>query len=296
MSKTPKVLLVLFAILMVGCWAGACSSDPTGPILTTDASRNSASATTTVATTAAQTTATTVETAPAVPTLPPNVSGKVELRTISTSFSYAYNSYLITSIDNETAVVDPAQMPKLRKLALDPVLICSTHNHADHNDDTFTDSFDCEKIMSQSGDVTVGSFHVYTIPCAHNGDVILPAGGNEIIVFEVNGLRIAHMGDIGQTTLTDEQLEKLGTIDIAFMQFENSFSSMNLDNLKGFTLIEKVNPKIIIPTHYTEDAVPVLEEHYGAITYYDDLFAVGAEDLPEETLNVVIIRNNYIFE
>jgi len=292
MSKTPKFLSVLFAILMVGCWAGACSASPSGPIITTDVSADSTTSSTTIPTTTAAPT----ETVPAVPTLPPNTSGKVEIRTISTSFSYAYNSYLITSVEGETAVVDPAQMPKLRKLALDPVIICSTHNHADHIDDTFTDSFDCEKIICQSGDVAVDGFHVYTIPSAHNGDAILPAGGCEIIVFEVNGLRIAHMGDIGQTILTEDQLEKLGEIDIAFMQFENSFSSMNLDNLKGFALIEQLNPKIIIPTHYTENAIPVLEEKYGEITYYDDLFAIGAEDLPEEALNVVIIRNNYIFE
>jgi hypothetical protein len=295
MRKKLKFLAVCFAILTIGCLAGACATNASEPAITSETSQNSAPATT-AATTTAQTSAAQVETDPAVPTLPPNVSGKVEIRTISTSFSYAFNSYLITSVEGETAVVDPALMPKLKKLALEPVIICSTHKHDDHNDKTFTDSFDCEKILSQSGDVTVGSLHVFTIPCSHDGDAIQPDSTNVIIVFEVNGLRIAHMGDIGQTSLTEDQLEKLGEIDIAFMQFENSFSSMNLTNMKGFTLIEQLNPKIIIPTHYKEASIPVFEEKYGAITYYDDLFAIGTEDLPEETLNVVIIRNNYIFE
>ncbi len=293
MRKTLRILAICFAILTVGCWAGACAANASESAITSDTSQNSVAATTAV-TTAAQTSAAPVETVPAA-TLPPNVSGKVEIRTISTSFNYKFNSYLITSVEGETAVVDPTQMPSLKKLALEPVIICSTHKHDDHNDDNFTNSFDCEKILSQSGDVTAGSFHVYTIPCSHDGDAIQADSTNVIIVFEVNGLRIAHMGDIGQTSLTEDQLEKLGEIDIAFTQFENSFSSMDLKNLKGFTLIEQLNPKIIIPTHYTEAAVPVLEEKYGAITYYDDLFAIGTEDLPEETLNVVIIRNNYIF-
>ncbi len=54
------------------------------------------------------------------------------------------------------------------------------------------------------------------------------------------------MGDIGQNELTEEQLDAIGEIDIAFMQFENSYSRMNLDNLKGFTMIEQVNPRIVI--------------------------------------------------
>lgn len=232
MRKKLKLLSVCFTILIIGFLTGACKANPSEP---------------------------------AVPTLPPNKSGKVEIRTISTSFSYAFNSYLITSVEGETAVVDPALMPKLSNLALDPVIICSTHKHDDHNDKTFTDAFDCEKILSQSVDVTVGSFHVFTIPCSHEGDAIQPESKNVIIVFEVNGLRIAHMGDVGQTSLTEDQLEKLGEIDIAFMQFQNSFSSMTLENMKGFTLIEQLNPKIIIPTHYKKEAIPVLEEKYGAM-------------------------------
>jgi hypothetical protein len=50
--------------------------------------------------------------------------------------------------------------------------------------------------------------------------------------------------------------------DIAFMQFENSYSDMSLANGKGFSLIEQLNPAVIISTHYTDNALPVLEAKY----------------------------------
>jgi hypothetical protein len=67
------------------------------------------------------------------------------------------------------------------------------------------------------------------------------------------------LGDIGQTTLAKEQLEKLGNIDIAFMQFENEYSDMSIKNKKGFKLIEQFNPKIVIPTLYKDESVSAFE-------------------------------------
>ena len=39
------------------------------------------------------------------------------------------------------------------------------------------------------------------------------------------------------------------------MQFENSFSQMDLDNKKGFALMEQVEPRLIIQTHSSLEAV-----------------------------------------
>ena len=297
MKKQTIMIFLGSVLLLSGCGASGPIMQPTENQTTVAAQtiQTTAAATTAAATSAAATTAA-ATTVAAEPTLPPNTSGKVEIRTISGALTTPFNSYLITSAEGETAVIDPLMMPSKKKLNIDPVIIASTHNHDDHNDQAFTNSYDCEKIIRKLADVEVGGFHVYTIESSHSNDVINSSGGNTLIVFEVNGLRIVHMGDIGQTSLTEEQLELIGPIDIAFMQFENTYSYMTLDNEKGFTLIEQLNPKIIIPTHYTENSIPVLVEKYGEIQYFDDLLAVSTDDLPQDTMNVYIIRNNYLFD
>lgn len=219
-----------------------------------------------------------------------NKTGKVQIQTVSANSTYHYTSYIITSSEGETVVVDPTIMPSKELVDLNPAAIVCTHGHPDHVDSDFTESYDCKKILFKKDDITTKDFHIYTILSSHNGDTI-GESGNVIVVFEVDGLRIAHMGDVGQTKLTDEQLKELGKIDIAFMQFDNGYSSMSISNEKGFQLIEQLNPTIIIPTHYPESALPVFEEKYGKISEFNNALSISKEDLPENKLSVYRILN-----
>lgn len=220
-----------------------------------------------------------------------NTGGKVLIQTVSGSTEHLYNSYIITSSNGEIVVLDPFIMPSKDVININPAAIASSHNHFDHVDPEFTDSYpDCKKVLYSIDDITTKDFHIYTILSSHNGDVIQKDWENYFIVVEVDGLRIAHLGDLGQTHITDEQMEKLGKIDIAFTQFENDYSDMSINNEKGFRLIEQLNPKIIIPTHYW-DSITLMKQKYGKITEFDNLLSIAKEDLPKSYLNVYRILN-----
>lgn len=282
------------ALVLSGCQSAKTNTDVTS---SKTAVQSTAAETTAAVTTAAATTAA-ATTKPAREKLLPlteNTSGKVQIQTVSGSVTYKYNSYIITSAEGETVIVDPTEMPGKDLIDLNPAAIVNTHAHGDHNDLKFSDSYDCQKLPYIAGDFRTKDFHIYTVASAHSGDTINDPADNYIIVFEVDGLRIAHMGDIGQETLTDEQLEEIGPIDIAFMQFDNSFSSMSLKNMKGFNLIEQLNPKIIIPTHYAKADLPLFEEKYGGTTEFENVLTISAEDLPEDTMNVYLITNTHYY-
>jgi Predicted Zn-dependent hydrolases of the beta-lactamase fold len=223
-----------------------------------------------------------------------NDTGKVLIQTVSNSPTYPFNSYIITSVNGESVVVDPTLMPLKSVIDINPAAIVSTHSHSDHNDIIYERAYDCPQILYKKMDIKTKDFKIYTVASAHNADKI--DDSNFIAVFEVNGLRIAHMGDIGQSKLTKEQLKEIGKIDIAFMQFENSYSSMDLDNEKGFKLIEQLNPKIVIPTHYTEDGLNKLKEKYGEVKEMDNILAISKEDLPDKSLNVYRILNKHKYK
>jgi L-ascorbate metabolism protein UlaG (beta-lactamase superfamily) len=217
----------------------------------------------------------------------------VLIQTVSQDTTYPFNSYILSSINGENVIVDPTLMPKKEIVDIYPVAICGTHNHPDHQHPAYTNSYDCPKLLNVKGEIQTEDFNIYSIPASHARDTIAETPTNVLIVFEVDGLRIVHMGDIGQTVLTKEQLTELGEIDIAFMQFENSYSQMDLKNEKGFNLIEQLNPKIIIPTHFTKDGLVELETRYGTITEFDNALEISKEDLPEDTLNVYRILNTH---
>ncbi len=223
-----------------------------------------------------------------------NTSGKVLIQTVSESHSFLFNSYIITSIGGENVVVDPTEMPQKSVCNINPAAILCTHEHFDHTDVPFTDSYDIPKILYEKGDIRTKDFRIYSIASSHYNDTI--DNSNFLIVFEVDGLRIVHMGDIGQNKLTEEQLEAIGKIDIAFMQFENNYSDMSVSNRKGFTIIEQLNPKIIIPTHCFEKGDAMLAQKYGCITEFNNLLEVSKEDLPEKSLCVYRILNTHQYQ
>lgn len=214
------------------------------------------------------------------------------IQTVSKSTTYLYNSYIISSINGENVVVDPTQMPRKEDVDINPLAIVSTHSHPDHTDSIWTGWYkNVPTLFYAEGELDTNDFHIYSVLSSHSNDEI--GTSNVIMVFEVDGFRIAHMGDIGQTSLTKDQLTALGDIDIAFMQFENSYSLMSLKNEKGFKLIEQLNPKVIIPTHFSDAVLPVLEEKYGKITEFENSLEISKEDLPDTTLNVYRILNTH---
>lgn len=170
----------------------------------------------------------------------------IERATASETYS---NSYMIVSSKGTTLIVDPYDSI----YGIKPDAIVSTHNHPDHNDKLLYDkNKDSKFSLYTEDDFIIGDIHVYSVETSHNGDEKPYIMKNFVYIFEFDGIRVAHFGDIGQTKFTEEQLKKIGKIDIAFMQFENSYSDMTFDNGKGFNLMQEIKPQIIIPTHSGE--------------------------------------------
>lgn len=291
MKKKLSFILLSLTLCLIGCSngspSGASAAIPTGTSGTTEPPSSTPS-------TPAEKP---VKSEPAyVVPLVENTSGKVQIQTVADSSAYPYTSYIITSTNGESIVLDPTCMPPKDVVDIKPAAIISTHGHADHTDSYFTKNNDCPHFTSQVTSLDTKDSKIFTIASSHSGDVIDDFPSNVITVVDVDGLRIAHMGDIGQTIFTDEQLKALGHVDIAFMQFDNSYSSMSLENEKGFILMEQLQPTIIIPTHYEDNALPIFEQKYGTIQEFDNILTISKDDLPDKPLNMYRILNNHVYQ
>jgi L-ascorbate metabolism protein UlaG (beta-lactamase superfamily) len=98
------------------------------------------------------------------------------------------------------------------------------------------------------------------------------------------------MGDIGQDHLTIKQIESLGKIDIAMMQFSNPFSGMFASD-KGFILIEELNPQIIIPTHSNPRSTRKIAKMLGKLEVLENVLEVSPEDLEDGIRKVIWLKN-----
>ncbi len=227
-----------------------------------------------------------------------NDTGKVLIQTVTGSVVNPYLGCMITSSNGESIILNPHTMPTRDVIELNPVAILQMRSQDEYRDPAFIDAYpDVPKILNEEGEITTNDFHIYSVQSSFLGNEINDNSGSVVMVIEVDGLRIAHFGDIGQDELTQDQLDRIGKIDIAFMPFDNVHSGMTLENEKGFNLASQLNSKIVIPTRYTPDtANPLLEEKYGDITTYENIFEVSTEELPEDTLNIIEITNTHKYK
>jgi L-ascorbate metabolism protein UlaG (beta-lactamase superfamily) len=73
-----------------------------------------------------------------------------------------------------------------------------------------------------------------------------------IYSLQTNGLKVAMLGHI-YPELSDEQLETLGIVDVLIIPVGGN--GYTLDAADAARLIKKIEPKIVIPTHYADNSI-----------------------------------------
>jgi hypothetical protein len=181
-------------------------------------------------------------------------------------------------------LIDVTNKTLLSKPATADDILLTTHGHPDHYDAAFVDSFPGKKITFTEGTLSADGISIVSIPAAHDeGLTITPTGSSDyIFVIDFAGFRIGHFGDLGQNKISDEQMAKIGKIDIAFSQLYNTFSSMDGINKKGFNQMTQVKPLIFVPTHFNIDTAQLASTTWKA-TFSVEPVTVHHDKLPTET-------------
>ncbi len=96
-------------------------------------------------------------------------------------------------------------------------------------------------------DVKVGDVHVEAVGTYHDDMQGLRRGKNTVFILEVDGLRIAHLGDLGHT-LSEAQIKKIGKVDVLLIPVGGIYT---LNGSEAKTVVAQLKPRrYIIPMHY----------------------------------------------
>lgn len=83
-----------------------------------------------------------------------------------------------------------------------------------------------------------------SVPTCHGNDTTYR---NNFVGIEADGIRLWHTGDNGQV-LSDEQLERIGRVDILMTNWEDE--TMEMPNEMLDKVLRQLNPKVVIPMHH----------------------------------------------
>jgi L-ascorbate metabolism protein UlaG (beta-lactamase superfamily) len=143
--------------------------------------------------------------------------------------------------------------PKPEGVTADLVLI--THEHADHNG-VQTIGGDPTVLRSTAGRLESPVGEVVAIASEHDEAAGTQRGPNTIFVFSLDGVRVAHFGDFGQSGLREEQAAAIGQVDLVFLPV-GAGPTIGADQASA--IIERLSPRWVVPMHYRTHRISFLE-------------------------------------
>jgi len=208
---------------------------------------------------------------------------------------FGQSCFLLETAAGTKILMDPFQKAAGYPLpaGLRADLITLSHEHPDHdyvkmavNSPKVIHGITADKkgwvrIDEKFRDVAVRTVGVY-----HDDKRGAARGLNTVFIFEVGGLRIAHLGDLGHL-LDDEELEAIGSVDVLMVPVGGTTT---LDAYHATRVVDQLHPRLmVIPMHYRTD-VPATKDLDPVDPFLERKANVHRPDSPTIALTPVKAR------
>ncbi|WP_051222311.1 MBL fold metallo-hydrolase [Conexibacter woesei] len=179
---------------------------------------------------------------------------------------YGQSAFRLSDGDR-TVVIDPFDAEALRSRtrwdypAIDTTadVLLVTHEHGDHNAvHVVGGGAGGDRVIVRS---TAGTHEsplgpVVAIASEHDEAAGTQRGPNTLLVFDFGGLRVAHLGDLGQAQLRPEQAAALGTVDLLFVPVGGG-PTIGAD--QAADIAATTSARITVPMHYRTERIDFLD-------------------------------------
>ena len=193
-----------------------------------------------------------------------------------------WNGHSCFTFDTTAGVVvfDPYEtdyVPGLHLPSLAADTILCSHSHEDH----------CypQGVLNTR---RLPGYAVEAVDTFHDGEVGILRGENKIHIIDMEGFRLAHLGDLGHVP-TDEQFAAMGRIDALLVPIGGFYT---IDAVQAKAICDRLQPRLIFPMHYRKGEIgfDLIAEPEGFLEMFDSYTTIDGHtaDLSSDLQGVVM--------
>jgi L-ascorbate metabolism protein UlaG (beta-lactamase superfamily) len=163
---------------------------------------------------------------------------------------YSHSAFLIETETGTRIILDPYQSGAFGgalaygKITDEADIVLSSHDHDDHN--YVGDIKGKYKLINTPGEHHEAGITIQGIPTFHDQSGGKERGTNIIFIIEADGLRIAHLGDLGHI-LDKDTVGKIGRVDVLLAPVGGFYT---IDPAEATQVVDDIGPAVMIPMHF----------------------------------------------
>ena len=150
--------------------------------------------------------------------------------------TYFGHSHFLIEGENYSITLDPFSGIGLKEFETQSDYVFCSHSHFDHSN--FTLAKGAKRVKNGYPFTIIDTFH------DEKGGTL--RGTNSVLLFELDGYKVAFLGDLGECA-NEEIIKKLSGVDLLLIPVGGTYT---IDYKGALDYVEKIKPKAVIPMHY----------------------------------------------
>jgi L-ascorbate metabolism protein UlaG (beta-lactamase superfamily) len=188
-----------------------------------------------------------------------------------------HSCFLISLDDTVKMITDPFDKSVGYPMPDVSADICVvSHDHFDHNCVSAVKGN--PQVVKGSGEKKTKDVNFKGVGAFHDEKQGSLRGENTIFLWELGGIKFAHMGDLG-TKLSQDQIDQMGSVDVLFVPTGGYYT---IDAQAADKVVSALNPRVVMPMHYK---TPVMGSNFPIAGVNE--FLQGKEDVVKVGKNFV---------
>ena len=161
-----------------------------------------------------------------------------------------HSCFLLTSPKGTRIVTDPYDESTGYVIpAVEADYVTVSHSHFDHA--TVSAVQGNPQVISGRGQFVLNDVTANGTGTWHDEVGGERRGPHTVYVFDVGGIKVSHLGDLGHL-LNAQQKAEIGKVDVLLVPTGGTYT---IDAQKAWQVCQQLNPHVVIPMHYRTDAL-----------------------------------------